>query len=175
MNKVFTGFCILFSLINYNLYSQNKLDDYKRLIDSTIVIKSVETYRDFQGELNKKNETDNWKNYIADYKHHIENIYLIDNNNQAYLMPMSKDIEIKFKQIDIYNKKNKKLLKEGIDVWKIIPNLENNQLKTTIINFKVTCSKNKYQFANGGGTTTIFEYSCEQKKWILISSTTTAP
>ncbi|TDO67870.1 hypothetical protein EV143_1253 [Flavobacterium chryseum] len=166
---------ILLLALNLNLYSQNKVDDYKKLIDSTIVIKSIETYKGFQEELNKKNETDNWKRHIEDYRHHIENIYLVDENHNPYVMSSSQGTDLKFKQIDIYNKKNKKLLKEGIDVWKIIPTLDSNKLKIIIIEFKVTYSKNKYQFSNGGGTTTLFEYSCAEKKWILVNSNTIAP
>jgi hypothetical protein len=168
-------FLIVFFAISTNLHSQNKLDDYKRLIDSTIVIKSIETYNHFQSERNKNTETENWKYYINNYKYYVENIYLLDSNNQPYTIALSKGTDIKFKQIDIYDKKNKKLLKKGIDVWKIITNLEDNKLKINLVVFKVNYADNKYNFSNGGGTTTVFEFSCEKKKWILISNKTNAP
>ncbi|UPT69697.1 MAG: hypothetical protein M0D53_11075 [Flavobacterium sp. JAD_PAG50586_2] len=168
-------FLIAILTININLYSQTKVDDYKRLVDSTIVIKSIETYNHFQSELSKNIKTDNWKYYIDNYKHSIENIYLLDSNNHPYSIGLQKDINVKFKLIDIYNKKNIKLLKKGIDTWKIIPNLENNKLIVTIINFKVIYYKNEYKFVNGGGTTIIFEYQCNEKKWTLVSNKSTAP
>lgn len=168
-------FLVIFLITSINLFSQNKVDDYKRLIDSTIVIKSIETYNNFQSELNKNIKTDNWKYYIDNYKHSIENMYLLDSNNHSYQMGLRKNINVKFKEIDIYNKKNSKLLKKGIDVWKIIPSLENNKLEVTIINFKVTLHKDEYQFVNGGGTTIVFEYLCNEKKWTLVSNKSTSP
>lgn len=166
-------FIVLLS-VSLNLYSQDKLDDYRKLIDSSVVIKSIEVYKSFKEDLEKKNDTDNWKYYISNYKHYIENIYLIDGNNRPYSIALSKISDIKFKQIDIYNKKNKKIIKKGIDAWKIVTTLDGNKLKIVIIDFKIIYNKGNYQFANGGGKTIIFEYLCQDKKWILTSNKTNA-
>lgn len=166
-------FIVLLS-VSLNLYSQDNRDDYRKLIDSSLVIKSTEAYKNFKDDLNKKNDTDNWKYYISNYKHYIENIYLIDGNNQPYSIDSSKNSDIKFKQIDIYNAKNKKIIKKGIDAWKIVTTLEGNKLKIVIIDFKIIYNKGNYKFANGGGKTVIFEYLCQDKKWALISNKTNA-
>ena len=166
-------FIVLLS-ISLNLYSQDKLDDYRKLIDSSIVIKSIETYKNFKEDLDKKNDTENWKYYISNYKYYIENIYLIDGNNRPYSIALSKSNNINFKQIDIYNTKNKKIIKKGIDAWKIVTTLEGNKLKIVIIDFKIIYKKATYQFANGGGKTMIFEYICQDKKWTLTSNKTNA-
>ena len=161
---------IILLCVGVNLYSQNNNDEYRKLIDSSIAIKSMETYKGFKEDLEKTNDTDNWKQYINNYKHSIENIYLIDNNNHPYFITLYKSNDIKFKQIDIYHPKNKKLIKKGIDAWKIIPTLDGNRLKIVIVDFKITYNKNNYQFSNGGGSTFVYEYSCENRIWKLISS-----
>ncbi|MFC4478392.1 hypothetical protein [Flavobacterium chungangensis] len=83
-------FILLGLLITYiNIYSQEKKDDFKRLIDSALTIKSIDTYSDFKEDLNKDNQTDNWKHHIEEYKHYIENIYLVDENpplSEEFLM-----------------------------------------------------------------------------------------
>lgn len=160
--------------ISLNLYSQDKIDDYKKMIDSSIVIKSIETYKNFKEDLDKKIDTENWKYYIGNYKLYIENIYLIDGNNRPYSITLSENSDIKFKQIDIYSKENKKTIKKGIDAWKIVTSLEGNKLKIVIIDFKINYIKGNYKFVNGGGKTIIFEYLCQDKKWILTSNKTNA-
>lgn len=158
-------------LISINIYSQEKSNDYKKMIDSAITIKATQLLKHYNLELTKSNNTTNWKHYINNYKEQIENIFIIDENHNPYMFLSSKElVGIKFKQLNIYDSKNKKRLKKGIDAWKIVCNLENNKMKIYIIDFTITYSNKIYEFSNGGGITFIFEYSCEEKKWVIIST-----
>jgi hypothetical protein len=95
-------------------------------------------------------------------------VYLLDDRNAPYVYGNGTDA--KFKTIDLANRKNFKVLKKGIHAWKIIPVLKNNKLSIGIVDFTITYRSNNYNFANGGGSETTFEYSCIEKKWILIDS-----
>lgn len=95
--------------------------------------------------------------------------YILNSENQPYAITnemTSKGLE----SINIYDKKNLKTLKKGINVWKVISKLNKNKMEVTIIDFHLTFSKNNYHFANGGGSTIIFEYSCENETWKLLSA-----
>lgn len=126
-------------------YSQDKIDDYKKMIDSAIII--------------KKNISNNaWR----------KKYYLINSDNAKYIT--NKRQAIFFNDpINIYDKKNRKLLKKGIYVWKIVTELVNNQLIVNIIDFRVFYKNNNYEFINNGsGSTLIFEYSCQYGRWKLL-------
>lgn len=159
-------------LLSFKLYSQEKSNEYKKMVDSAITIKSNQVLKEFKHELSKNVNTENWRYYMENYKRRIENTYLIDENHHPYIIQSSNKLGIKFKQMDIYDSKNKKELKKGISAWKIVSNLNENKLKIDIIEFSVNYANKKYRFANGGGSTFIYEYSCEEKKWILISNKT---
>ena len=158
---------IVFFVVNLDLCAQDKDDDYKRLVDSAIVIKSLEEYKYLEIASSKNIKTDNWNYHIRNYKHYLENIYLIDSEYRPYAISSSIKNSIKFKEMDICN--SKKIFKKGISAWQIRPKLKNNELKIDIINFGIKYSKKIYNLANGGGTTVIFEYQFEAKKWVLIS------
>lgn len=135
---------IILTLLSFSIiYCQNnEKDDYKRLIDSAIVLKHL-------------------KNNLGKY-------YIINSDNAPYLLSnslKSKGLET----ISIYDKKNKRIFNKGINVWKVLPSLEGNTLKIVIIDFLVTYSRGAYQFSNGGGSTFIYEYSCRSKNWEMIS------
>ena len=144
----------------------------KKMDDSAITIKSNQALEEFNRQLRKNINTENWRHYIENYKHRIENTYLIDENHQPYIFQPSNELGIKFKQMNIYDSKKKKELKKGISAWKIVSGINENKLKIDIIEFTVNYANKKYIFANGGGSTFIYEYSCEEKKWILIRNKT---
>jgi len=126
-------------------YSQSTTDDYKQLLDSAIIIKKNSI------EKNVKN-----KNY-----------YIINADNSKYSIS-NKILEQSIKSIDIYDKGNRYLIKKGINVWKVMPILNRGQLTIDIIDFSVSYKNNNYQFLNNGGSKIIFEYSCTEKKWIIL-------
>jgi len=163
---------ILFLGVSVNLLSQNNTDNYKIMIDSAIVINLNKSYEHYNQELKKDIKTENWKSYISDYKNRLENIYLIDDSYNPFYLNKNKQDLYNFKSIELYEKRNKKLLKKGINAWKISSNLNNNRLTITIIDFFITLNNGKYNFANGGGSTTIFEYNCNKMSWELISCIT---
>jgi hypothetical protein len=96
-----------------------------------------------------------------------QDVYLLDENNRPYNYgPILKNAL--FKSINIFDAKNKTLIRKGIYAWKIIPVLQGNTLKIGIINFKITYRNRNYNFANGGGGEAIFEYSCDAKEWKFV-------
>lgn len=149
-------------------YSQNKrINDYKTLLDSSIVIKANDFYKFYNEQLVKDIHTENWKYYIEKLKKNINSIYITSVDGGSIDLNSIKT-QIPLKTLDIYDKKNKSLLKKGISVWKVIPVLRGNVLTVTILDAKLTYKNKKYNFINGGGSTIVFQYSCEEKKWVLI-------
>lgn len=90
----------------------------------------------------------------------------MDEQNQTLLSSSQKD---KFKSIYVYDIRNRRILKKGINAWKVFTVLNKNVFVITIIDFYITYGNRNYNFANGGGSKTTFEYSCEDHKWKLIS------
>ncbi len=160
---------ILFLGVNINLFCQNSTDNYKMMIDSSIIIKLNKSFEHYNQELKKDIKTDNWKKYISEYSNRLKNIYLIDESYNPFYLNREKQNLYCFKSINPYEKKNRKLLKKGINTWKVSSNLNNNKLIIRIIEFFITFENGQYNFANGGGSTTIFEYNCDKMRWELIS------
>lgn len=151
-----------------NFFSQNKREnDYKKLIDSALVLKANDLYKFYNKQLQQEEKTDNWNININNLKETINNIYVIDENYFPIKLE-NVNANIPLKTIDIENPKHRSKVKKGINVWKVIPVLSGNELDITIINFTVTYKNKLYQFSNGGGSTVIFQYSCEEKTWKLI-------
>ena len=135
---------IILIFLNCKSFGQSGTNEYKAMIDSAIVMQSA--------HLNENGR-----------------VYLIDQNNQPYILESDKSQQ-KFKSISVESKENRKLIMKGIRAWKVIPTLINNQLTVMVVDFYVTYSKRNYNFSNGGGAKVIFEYSCDQKKWLLVES-----
>jgi hypothetical protein len=150
------------------VYSQEKTtNDYKILIDSSIVIKANDYYKFYNEQLAKDIHTENWKYYIEKLKKSINSIYIIDQDGRSIGLNSIKT-QIPLKTLDVYDKKNKILLKKGVAIWKVIPVLKGDVLTITIIDANMYYKNKRYNFINGGGSTIIFQYSCEEKKWVLI-------
>lgn len=100
----------------------------------------------------------------------IESIYLVGEEiPKSYLPKTSSKYPLNY--INIYDKKNRKLLKKGIMAVSIQPlKLEGNKVIITLINFKISYKNQNYNFSNGGGSETYFEYSCADEKWKLLES-----
>lgn len=165
MKKIILWFLVLFST---NTFSQNKeQNDYKKLIDSALIIKATNLYNFYNKQIPDDKQDDNWHRNIANLKHTVNNIYVI---NEYYSSVKLENIRTKIplKTLDIEDRKNRKLLRKGINVWKIIPVMNKNQLRIVIIDFKVVFKRKELFFGNGGGSTIVFQYSCEEEKWKLI-------
>lgn len=161
---------ILFVLIITftNFFSQNKKEnDYKKLIDSALVLKANDLYKFYNKQLQQQEKDVNWNININNLKEIINSIYVI-NENFSPVKLENVNADIPLKTLDIENPKNRKILKKGLNVWRIIPVLSGNELKITIINFTVTYKNKLNHFSNGGGSIIIFQYSCEEEKWKLI-------
>jgi hypothetical protein len=149
---------ILFAIVvlacTLRVHAQTSKDEYRVMIDSAINIK----YAEYKAAT--KNQTN------ANY---LENLYLINEQNQPlnYLTSSGK-----FKSISVYDDRNRKLLSKGIYAWKVLPALNKNRLIVDIVDFFITYKNHNYNFANGGGSETVFEYDCGKGTWILISTKT---
>lgn len=149
------SFFIIASILvcSFKLYAQHEKDDLRKMVDSTINMKYVQVIA-----------TDKRGN-IGSY---FDNLYLINEQNQPLdYVPVYNNL--KLKQINIYNKENRKVLKKGINAWKVLTVLNRNMLEVKIIDFHITYKNNSYHFSNGGGTIAIFEFSCDEGKWKLSS------
>ena len=155
-------------LFTVKAYSQNRItNDYKILIDSSIVIKSNNLLKSYK-ELSVKNvNIENDKALLNKSSQLNNDIYVIGEDYKSVVLNKIKS-EIALKTLDIYDNKNKSLLKKGVYVWKIIPMLKGDVLTITILDARMTYKNKKYNFMNGGGSTIVFQYSCEEKKWVLI-------
>jgi hypothetical protein len=154
-------YCIL--LCSIKIKAQELENDYKKLRDDAILTNVDKFYNFYQQELNKDVQTENWKLYKQQLANKIDNLYLLDEANRSF--KVDSVCKIQFKEIDIYDKKNRNILKKGINVWKVIEILDGNKITINIIYFKVSYKNKNYQFTNQGGSVTVFEYSCENKKW----------
>lgn len=145
---VLTVIVFIFSL---TIYAQEKSDESKIMIDSAVKIKYIKYM-----EASKNQNTD-----------YLENLYLIDEQDQPlnYLSSSSK-----LKSIQIYDDRNKKILTKGIHAWKVFTKIDKNKFIVNIVDFHITYRSHNYNFSNGGGSQTIFEYDCQNDKWRLISS-----
>lgn len=139
-------------MCSFNLYAQHENDDLKKMVDSAISIKYVQAIStDKSGSLDS----------------YFDDLYLIDEQNQP-LDYVSVNNDLKLKRINIFDKENRKILKKGINAWKVLTVLNKNILEVKIIDFRITYN-NGYHFSNGGGTMAIFEFSCEESRWKLNS------
>jgi hypothetical protein len=129
-------------LIHSSLCCQTRTNDYKAMVDSAVVMQK------------------------AAYK---QNIYLIDEQNHSYALADT-ELQKRFSYINLFEKRNRKRLKKGIRAWKIFPVLNGNRLTINIVDFTITYKRNNYAFGNGGGATVIFEYYCNEGKWVLVES-----
>jgi len=164
--KTFKIFLVL--MFSIKAYSQDKIaNDYKILIDSSIVIKANVFYKFYNEQLAKDDHTDNWKYYIEKLKKSINSIYVIDNAMMSIDLNSIKT-QIPLKTLVVYEKKNKSLLKKGVAIWKVIPALKADVLTVTIVDLKLTYKDKKYYFTNDGGSIIVFQYSCDEKKWVFI-------
>ena len=166
MKRIISLICI-FLLCSFTIKAQKIDNEYKTLKDGAIVISGDDFYNFYKQELSKDIQTENWKLYIQQLSTKINNLYLLDENNRGFkINTISK---IQFKEIDIYDKNNRSLLKKGINVWKVIEVLNGNSITINIMDFKITYKNKNYQFTNVGGSVIVFEYSCKENQWKLLT------
>ncbi len=136
-----------------DLLGQQSKDEFKVMIDSAISLK--------YGPLSAMVKDENAASYFG-------NLYLLNEQNEPlnYLEASSK---YNFKFISVYDERSLKVIKKGIRAWKVFTILNGNRLTINIVDFYITYKNRNYNFANGGGAKTIFEYSCDENKWVLIS------
>lgn len=150
MKVVFFITIILVCVLTVNA-QQNK-DDYKTMVDSAITIKYLQSL-----EISKKQENE----------YYLENLYLLNEQDQPLNYVSSNS---KFKLINIYDDRNRKILSKGIYAWKVLTVLNKNRFIVSIMNLYITYKNHNYSFGNGGGSTTTFEFFCDKNEWRLISS-----
>lgn len=142
---------ILF-LISYTfMFSQSKEGEMKALYAS-----AIDNHMDNAKKLYDKGVS----------KIHVKELYFIaDMIPKEHLPNEVKGYKINY--INMYKKNNKAMVKKGIKAISIQPmQLEENRILIDLIDFSITHKKGNYHFSNGGGSTTVFEYSCQEKKWM---------
>lgn len=132
------------------LYSQQdaKKNEYKVLIDTAISV-----FADYK-----------YKHLGEDYSG--ETYYVVDEHSKQIFIT-NIDTNLSLKTIDIKDKKNIKLIKKGIRVFQVSSVLNGNEISVSIINFIVRYKGKTYYYINNGGATILFQYSCDNEKWIL--------
>ncbi|WP_343745785.1 hypothetical protein [Chitinophaga sp.] len=151
MKKIFFIISIVLAYC-FKANAQQAKDEYKSMVDSAINI----MYTRYLNAIKKQN---------SDY--YLNNLYLLNEQDQPlnYVPSCSK-----FKLINVYDARNRKVLSKGIYAWKVFTILRKNQFEISIVDFYITYKNHNYNFSNGGGATTVFEYSCDEGKWRLITS-----
>lgn len=123
-------------------------------------------------EIAIRNHIDNFKEMLNDGSSvvRIEDLYFVSKSIPDIYLPKNiGGYDIKY--IDIYKKKNKRLLSNGIFVVSIQPlKLEKENAIVNLLDFTVTLKKGNYNFSNGGGSTTNFKYSCTKQNWISLNT-----
>lgn len=100
----------------------------------------------------------------------IEDLYFISKDIPEVYLP-KKIGQYNIKYIDVYNKKSKRLLRKGVFAVSIQPLiLKNEQAIINLIDFTVTYKNRNYDFSNGGGSKTSFEYSCTGQSWEILNT-----
>lgn len=150
MKKIF--FIVSILAYCFKADAQQNKDEYKLMVDSAISI----MYTQYSDVIKKQN---------TDY--YLNNLYLLNEQNLPLNNVPSSD---KFKLMNVYDAQNRNVLSKGIYAWKVFTTLRKNQFTINIVDFYITYKNHNYNFSNGGGSTTVFEYSCDDGKWRLISS-----
>lgn len=143
---------LLFMLLAANIFfsQEKRLNEYKKLVDSAISIAANNYMLQLSENSSKENNI----------------IYVVDENSKPIDLDSIKS-KLSLKTIDINNKNNRKILKEGLKILRVRPLLQGNKITITIINFLVKYKGKEYHYFNGGGSSVFFEYSCQEEKWIL--------
>ena len=156
------------------MYSQDKnKNDYKILVDSAIVIYGNGYYKFYEKQLEKHISDYADKINSENFKNNITNIYLIDENGNPLFINNNYS-KIKFKQMFVFDKKNRNIIRKeefGIKTWKVIPKLEENRLNIKIVDCNLNYKDNEYFYKldfESPNTIITFEYSCSEKKWIRL-------
>ena len=145
------SFLLIFMFSLLNGYSQKHENEYTKMIDTALGIM-------LQKKIDSKDVSNN------------RELYLLDENDRSYpyLHKSLKNV----KSIDLTMARNDRRLKHGINAWKIIPVLKGGRITITIIDFRITYKSNQFNYANGGGSEFVFQFSCEKNEWMLVASKT---
>jgi hypothetical protein len=147
---------IVFLFLFSEGYAQRQENEYRKMIDSAISIKMIDFLKSYESHPTGSNLGK-------------ENLYVIDENDLAYKYAGGVT-GLGLKSMNIFDAKNKSVLKNGIHAWKIMPALKGGSLTISIIDFFITYKSGNYNYANGGGSEKVFEYLCNENKWALVKS-----
>lgn len=140
--------------ISFAFYSQNFRNNEIKNLKITALSMLINENFSFYKNINKENLDNNI-------------IYIIDEN--------LKDVDVEkiespltLESIDIYDKRNKKKLRKGVNVWRLNLTLNEDVITISIGFFWLEYTNNKYSFINHGGYNVYFQISCKEKKWELM-------
>lgn len=103
---------ILIAMVGYS--QDTRKNELRTLIDTAISVISNEQHKFYHVESSE------------DYSKDIV-VYVIDENNNQVNLDNVKT-KLRLKSIDIFDKKNRELLKKGLNVWKVYPNLKGDTI-----------------------------------------------
>jgi len=99
----------------------------------------------------------------------LKKIYLLDHEYRP-LNYISDSVNKLFKFIDVFNRRNRKILKKGIAAWAVTTKLKDNRITIWIADVGVKyTSKKHFESNTDGGAKIIFEYDCDTRKWVFKS------
>lgn len=156
-------FICFFMIITNIIYSQD--NDYERLIDSAITLKS----KNICDKIYSKKNSDTHKNTL---KKLISSIYLFDERDNTYFYE-NKQNPITFRVLKSCYRENRKELKKGINVWKIVPILKGDILIIRITDFivKQPTKKEMIFIVKEGTFKVIFKYNNVKDLWEQVEVT----
>ena len=140
---------------------------YIKLRDSAFTIKANYFYNTYEKDKSRNVDSDNWNLYLNNIRNFLLNIFVINEYNQPIQITNTNENYI-FKEIDIFKSINKRKIRKGVNVWRFHSYIHDNKL-IFIIGERIVKYKNKkYTFGILGSSTIVFQYSCEDEKWLLI-------
>lgn len=143
--------CITFLLVASFGFSQNSSEELKAFY-TTAITNHIEN-------LQKGSKSIDGKTYLL----------MANNIPESYLPNEIKGHKIKY--FNIYDRQNKTALKKGVNIISLqAPVLAGGKIAIGLIDFRASYKRKNYDLANGGGSKTVFEYSCQDNKWHLVKT-----
>lgn len=143
--------CLYF--ISLTIYPQKLAINELKDLDAIAVAVLSDEYFNYYKKIDKENSEDRI-------------IYLIDENFESIDIENIESSMI-LRSINIYDRKSKKILKEGINVWKLNQVLNGDMITISVGYFWLEYKRQKYHFINKGGSNVYFKFSCKKRIWEL--------
>jgi len=146
---------LLILMVGLKAKGQDYTDEIKLMTDSAISINYAEMRKYVDKKLLKTA--------------YFDNLFIINEYNEP-LDYLRAPVRLNLKRLNLSDRKSKKIVGKGVNVWKVITSLKNDKFYIVIIDLYVTYKKSVYNLSNGGGLEVIFQYSHGENRWLLLST-----